>query len=140
MARSDEQDERYEGCLSFFDVRGLVPRPLRIVVESTTLTGELITREYRDAIARLIQHEIDHLDDILYTSRMRAGIKPIPVEQYRQTGQTWSYVREFREHLGGLRCRVAHEFRRRFVRLGPVGAERYGLDVSGLTGRPIRRR
>lgn len=93
VARSDEQDEQYEGCLSFFDVRGLVPRSLRIVVESTTLTGKLTTREYRDAIARLIQHEIDHLDGILYTSQMRAGVKPIPVEQYRQTGQTWSYER-----------------------------------------------
>jgi peptide deformylase len=93
VACSDEQDEQYEGCLSFFDVRGLVPRPLGIVVESTTLTGELTTREYRDGIARLIQHEIDHLDGILYTSRMLAGVEPIPVGQYRQTGKTWSYER-----------------------------------------------
>ncbi|WP_084508843.1 peptide deformylase [Nocardia pseudovaccinii] len=42
-AESDDTDEQYEGCLSFFDVRGLVPRPLHITVETTTLTGELVT-------------------------------------------------------------------------------------------------
>ncbi len=44
--RSDETDEQYEGCLSFFDVRGLVPRPLKITVETTTLTGETVTTGY----------------------------------------------------------------------------------------------
>ncbi|MGW7089049.1 peptide deformylase [Streptomyces sp. NPDC054871] len=36
-AYSDEMDVQYEGCLSFFDVRGLVPRPLRITVETAAL-------------------------------------------------------------------------------------------------------
>ncbi|MFI8932594.1 peptide deformylase [Streptomyces sp. NPDC053474] len=38
-AASDKMDEQYEGCLSFFDVRGMVPRPLRITVETTTWDG-----------------------------------------------------------------------------------------------------
>ncbi|MFD8481836.1 peptide deformylase [Kitasatospora sp. NPDC059673] len=89
--RSTETDEQFEGCLSFFDVRGVVPRPLRITVETTTLNGELVTTTYERGLARLIQHEIDHLDGLLYTARMAAGLTPIPVEQYRQTGRAWAY-------------------------------------------------
>ncbi|MFE5301669.1 peptide deformylase [Streptomyces sp. NPDC056632] len=88
---SDETDEQYEGCLSFFDVRGLVPRPLRITVETTTLEGQVMTTVYERGLARLIHHEIDHLDGLLYTARMRTGVTPIPVEQYRQTGRSWAY-------------------------------------------------
>ncbi|MGW0822125.1 peptide deformylase [Streptomyces sp. NPDC002845] len=89
--RSDEADEQYEGCLSFFDVRGLVPRPLKITVETTALTGERMTTVYERGLARLIHHEIDHLDGLLYTARMRTGVGPIPVEEYRQTGRAWAF-------------------------------------------------
>lgn len=89
--RSEETDEQYEGCLSFFDVRGLVPHPLEVTVETTALTGETVTTVYERGLARLIHHEIDHLDGLLYTARMRTDVDPIPVEQYRQTGQTWVY-------------------------------------------------
>ncbi|MFJ1758602.1 peptide deformylase [Kitasatospora sp. NPDC088134] len=89
--RSSETDEQYEGCLSFFDVRGMVPRPLRITVETTTLDGQLATTTYERGLARLVHHEIDHLDGLLYTAHMTAGVDPIPVEQYRQTGRAWAY-------------------------------------------------
>ncbi|WP_411079425.1 peptide deformylase [Streptomyces sp. cmx-18-6] len=89
--RSDGSDEHYEGCLSFFDVRGLVPRPVKITVETTARTGQTVTTVYERGLARLIHHEIDHLDGLLYTARMRAGAHPIPVELYRQTGQAWAY-------------------------------------------------
>ncbi|MGW0212306.1 peptide deformylase [Streptomyces sp. NPDC003233] len=79
--RSEETDEQHEGCLSFFDVRGLVPRPLKITVEATTLTGETTTTDYERGLARLIHHEIGHLDGLLYTARMRIGVDPIPVEE-----------------------------------------------------------
>ncbi|GAA1439462.1 hypothetical protein GCM10009602_10160 [Nocardiopsis tropica] len=89
--RSDDVDEQYEGCLSFFDVRGLVPRPLKITVETTALIGEIVTTVYERGLARCIHHEIDHLDGLLYTARMRTGVDPIPVEEYRQTGRAWAY-------------------------------------------------
>lgn len=88
---SEDVDEQYEGCLSFFDVRGLVPRPLETTVESTDLDGNPQTAVYRHGVARLIHHEIDHLDGLLYTNRMRPGVSPIPVDEYRQTGQAWIY-------------------------------------------------
>ncbi|MFI9240318.1 peptide deformylase [Streptomyces sp. NPDC053079] len=90
-ARSQEMDEQYEGCLSLFDVRGMVPRPLMITVVTTALDGTEVTTVYERGLAWLIAHEIDHLDGLLYTARMRPGIKPIPVEEYRQTGRAWAY-------------------------------------------------
>ncbi|WP_431774885.1 peptide deformylase [Streptomyces cucumeris] len=88
---SEETDEQYEGCLSFFDVRGLVPRPLKITVETMALTGETVTVAYERGLARLIHHEIDHLGGLLYTARMSAEVDPIPVEEYRQSGRAWAY-------------------------------------------------
>ncbi|WP_330457408.1 peptide deformylase [Streptomyces sp. NBC_00820] len=88
---SDETDEHYEGCLSFFDVRGLVPRPRRITVETSNLDGDTVTTVYERGLARLVQHEIDHLEGRLYSVRMRKGVTPIPVEEYRQTGSAWAY-------------------------------------------------
>lgn len=88
---SEESDEQYKGCLSFFDVRGQVPRPLRITVETTSLDGAAVTTVYQRGLARLVQHEIDHLAGLLYTDRMRPGVLPIHVEEYRQTGRAWTY-------------------------------------------------
>lgn len=93
----DEQDEQYEGCLSFFDVRGIVPRPLRIIVQATNLDGAVATTTYENGLARLVHHEIDHLDGLLYTARMQPGVDPIPVEQYRQTGARWNYPSDLQE-------------------------------------------
>jgi peptide deformylase len=84
IGQSLETDERYEGCLSFFDVRGLVARPLRLEVEHTTLAGERVVTVFTDAVARLVGHEIDHLDGRLYTDRMRAGVRPVSVADYQK--------------------------------------------------------
>ncbi len=86
-----ETDEQFEGCLSFFDVRGLVARPLRLVVESALLYGERIRVTYELALARLVAHEIDHLDGQLYTDRMPPGAPLVPLAEYDQTGRPWRY-------------------------------------------------
>lgn len=92
---SGEVDEKFEGCLSFFDVRAPVPRPLRITVETVTREGRTETTVYERGEARLIAHEIDHLDGLLLLDRIRPGVMPIPVEEYRKTaeatGRAWSY-------------------------------------------------
>ncbi|MGI9002017.1 MAG: peptide deformylase [Pseudonocardia sp.] len=84
-------DEQYEGCLSFFDVRCLVRRPLVIHVEHTEVTGEKKITVFERGVARLVAHEIDHLHGILCRDHLADGTPPIPVEQYRGTGQTWNY-------------------------------------------------
>ncbi|AUI58445.1 peptide deformylase [Amycolatopsis sp. BJA-103] len=86
-----EVDEQYEGCLSFFDVRGRVPRPHVIHVEHADIDGQTKITVFERGVARLVAHEVDHLNGKLYTDRMRDGVEPIPVEQYRGTGSTWKY-------------------------------------------------
>lgn len=88
---SDDTDEHYEGCLSFFDVRCLVPRPLIIHVEHQDITGDRRITIFERAVARLVAHEVDHLHGILCRDHMREGVRPIPVEQYRGTGTEWRY-------------------------------------------------
>jgi peptide deformylase len=91
IAETGETDEQYEGCLSFFDVRGLVPRPRRLEIEHTNLDGDRAITAFTDGLARLVGHEVDHLYGKLYTDRMREGVRPIPVEEYRGIGQSWTY-------------------------------------------------
>ncbi|RMI46844.1 formylmethionine deformylase [Actinomadura harenae] len=88
---SPDTDEQYEGCLSFFDVRGMVPRPLRLEVEHTTAHGQRTITVFEDALARLVAHEVDHLHGHLYLDRMRPGTEPISVSEYKGTGKAWGY-------------------------------------------------
>lgn len=91
IGESADSDEQYEGCLSFFDVRGMVPRPLGIEVEHQDVDGTVRITQYQDGVARLVAHEIDHLCGQLYVSRVRPGVKPIPVSQYSGTDKPWTY-------------------------------------------------
>ncbi len=59
-----------EGCLSIPDIFGDVERAQRVVVETTSLEGERIGVEATDLRARVIQHEIDHLDGILFLDHL----------------------------------------------------------------------
>jgi peptide deformylase len=86
-----DTDEHYEGCLSFFDVRGLVPRRRTIHVEHTTIGGQHKITVFDRGLARLVAHEIDHLQGALYTDRMPPDARPIPVELYHGTGANWQY-------------------------------------------------
>ena len=88
---SAETDEQYEGCLSFFDVRGMVPRPLAIEVEHQDVDGTTRITTFERGMARLVSHEVDHLFGILYRDRMKPGVEPIPVSAYRGTGKQWTY-------------------------------------------------
>jgi peptide deformylase len=91
LETSADTDEQYEGCLSFFDVRGTVRRPLWIEVESLLPDGARIIKRYERALARLVLHEIDHLDGRLYVDRMPPGAALMPVDQYQETGRPWRY-------------------------------------------------
>ena len=59
-----------EGCLSIPDIFGDVDRAQRVVVEPTNLEGERIQVEASDLRARAIQHEIDHLDGVLFLDHL----------------------------------------------------------------------
>ncbi|MDQ4145388.1 MAG: peptide deformylase [Actinomycetota bacterium] len=88
---SKETDEQFEGCLSFFDVRGQVRRPLSIDVEVADFDGSIALRRFERGIARLVLHEIDHLRGRLYVERLTPGANLISMEDYRGTSAAWQY-------------------------------------------------
>jgi peptide deformylase len=69
LASSGEEID-YEGCLSFSGYYGRVPRATDIRVKYQNRKGEELIIERSDKMARCIQHEIDHLDGILFIDRM----------------------------------------------------------------------
>ena len=66
----DDIELGWEGCLSIPGLTGAVPRHARIRYRGTAPDGREVQREARGFHARVVQHEIDHLDGILYTMRM----------------------------------------------------------------------
>jgi peptide deformylase len=59
-----------EGCLSFPNLYGEVMRPYHVKIEALDQKGRKFSLEAEDFLARAIQHEIDHLDGILFTSKV----------------------------------------------------------------------
>jgi peptide deformylase len=67
----DEMVEGWEGCLSVPGMRGLVPRYRQLRYRGSDEKGAQIDRTVGDFHARVVQHEVDHLDGILYPRRVR---------------------------------------------------------------------
>ena len=68
---SDEMEDGWEGCLSVPGLRGVVPRYARLRYSGFDPRGRPIEREVSGFHARVVQHETDHLDGILYPMRVR---------------------------------------------------------------------
>lgn len=68
---SDEEDEAWEGCLSVPGLRGMVPRWTRLHYSGFDAFGRRFEHEAEGFHARVVQHECDHLDGILYPMRIR---------------------------------------------------------------------
>ena len=68
----NETVEDWEGCLSIPDIRGRVPRAREIKVRGLDRNGDRIALQAHDFAARVIQHETDHLDCVLFFDRMKA--------------------------------------------------------------------
>ena len=109
IVRLDEEDELFEminpniiqkegsdvfveGCLSIPHVFGTVERYTRIIVEYYNREGEFIQLEAYDYLARAIQHEVDHLNGIMFTDKM---ITPIPEEELDD------YYARYEEEMNG---------------------------------------
>lgn len=68
---SEEMEEGWEGCLSVPGLRGMVPRYLRLRYRGFDENGQAIDRIADKFHARVVQHECDHLDGVLYPMRVR---------------------------------------------------------------------
>ena len=66
-----ETAEGWEGCLSVPGMRGLVPRFVRLRYRGFDQFGAAIKRDVSEFHARVVQHEVDHLDGVLYPRRIR---------------------------------------------------------------------
>lgn len=68
---SDEMVEDWEGCLSVPGLRGMVPRYKKIKYSGYDIEGNFFSRKVKDYHARVVQHELDHIDGILYPQRIK---------------------------------------------------------------------
>jgi len=82
-----ETEEDWEGCLSIPEIRGRVPRSREIEVRAYDRRGRRISIHARGFTARVIQHETDHLDGVLFFDRMRSL-------------ETLTYLEEFNRYWG----------------------------------------
>ena len=92
---SSETDKQYEGCLSFFQFRGKVERSLKIFLEYYNENYKNQKKWFSFGEARLIQHELDHLNGILYVDRMHKNDELITYDDYKKMGDIsktdWKY-------------------------------------------------
>jgi peptide deformylase len=68
---TEEMEDGWEGCLSVPDMRGVVPRAGSVRLEARDREGNPVEVVAKEFFARVIQHETDHLNGIVYVDRMR---------------------------------------------------------------------
>ena len=96
IARSAKSVEREEGCLSVPDIYAPVIRPASVVFRAQTLDGEFIEFECGGLLGRCIQHELDHLDGLLFTDRLTAEAERVirgDLNKLKSAGQSCNYRR-----------------------------------------------
>ena len=84
IAHSKDVVKDWEGCLSVPGIRGLVPRYRTIEVEYTGRDGQLYRQELTDFVARIFQHEYDHLDGIVFLDRVETTQDLMSEQEYQQ--------------------------------------------------------
>lgn len=67
---SAEIDRAEEGCLSLPGLKEIVERPARVTVTGLSSDGEAVTIDAEGLLARILQHEVDHIDGILFIDRV----------------------------------------------------------------------
>jgi len=85
---SKEVDRSVEGCLSIPGVWEVVKRPLEVVVEAVDARGEPFRLEAEGDLARCLQHEIDHLDGMLYIDHISPLARQLLRRRYRRVQST----------------------------------------------------
>lgn len=84
IAHSTEIVNGWEGCLSIPGIRGIVPRYQAIEVEYTTRQGKRNRQKLTDFVARIFQHEYDHLKGIVFLDRVEKTQNLMTEQEYQQ--------------------------------------------------------
>lgn len=84
LAHSAERVKGWEGCLSIPGIRGQVPRYQAVEVEYWDRAGQRHQQELTDFIARIFQHELDHLDGIVFLDRVESTQELMTEREFQQ--------------------------------------------------------
>ena len=84
ISHSDKTEKDWEGCLSIPGIRALIPRWQSIEVEFTDRQGKLVQQEFTDFVARIFQHELDHLDGLVFLDRVETTKDIITEKEYQK--------------------------------------------------------
>lgn len=87
ISRSEETVKDWEGCLSIPGIRGLVPRHSWVEVRYISREGNVEERRFSDFIARIFQHELDHLNGVLFLDRILSSKDLITEKEYAKLMQ-----------------------------------------------------
>lgn len=85
---SRDTEKSPEGCLSIPDMEEVVERPFSVTVEASTPEGEPIVLEAEGLFARALQHEIDHLDGILFIDRLSPLKRRMLLKKWRKANES----------------------------------------------------
>ncbi|NJN87377.1 MAG: peptide deformylase [Leptolyngbyaceae cyanobacterium SL_7_1] len=88
ISHTEDTVRDWEGCLSIPGIRGLVPRYSAIEVEYQTREGELHQQILEGFVARIFQHELDHLNGVVFLDRLESVQDIITDQVYLQRLQT----------------------------------------------------
>jgi peptide deformylase len=84
IERSTEMVKDWEGCLSIPGLRGEVRRHRYIKVRYQTIEGQLVERNFSDFVARIVQHEDDHLHGIVFLDRLESTRDVITEKEFQK--------------------------------------------------------
>lgn len=84
LSHSDEQVKGWEGCLSVPGIRGFVPRYREIEVEYGDRHGNTHCQVFTDFVARIVQHEADHLNGLVFVDRVETTRDLITEQEYQK--------------------------------------------------------
>lgn len=78
------KEKAWEGCLSIPGLRGFVPRSKNIQVVYTTRTGKKVKTEFSDFLARIFQHEFDHLNGVMFIDRVDSSMDLMSEKEWQK--------------------------------------------------------
>lgn len=85
VSQGSETDKAEEGCLSIPGIRELVERPSSVVVEAVDIDGKAVRMEAEGFLARVLQHEVDHLNGVLFLDHLSPIKRRMALAKWRKS-------------------------------------------------------
>ncbi len=84
ISQSDDREKSWEGCLSVPGIRGQVPRSKTVTITYTDRYGQNHRQEFTDFVARIVQHEFDHLQGRVFLDRVEDTQELMTEQEYQK--------------------------------------------------------